>query len=294
VSASGPGSPDAHSGAHSAEGRPLTPPYRAAGERRASQPGATPVRAAAAVTLRDLTLTYDRHPAVHHLSGMLAHGSLTAVVGPNGAGKSTLLEAIAGRRVPSTGRIEIDPALAGRIAYLPQAAAVDRSVPVTVADLVALGDWAASGAFGAVGRAARLRLRQALDAVGLAGFERRLIGELSVGQFQRVLFARLLLQDARLILLDEPFNAVDATTQAALMDQVRRWHDQACTVVVVLHDLEQARREFPQALLLAREPVAWGPTAEVLHAEQLFRARRMAERWDTQAAACDMPSVRAA
>ena len=240
-----------------------------------------------AVRLHDLTLTYRRHPAVHHLNGGFDHGTLTAIVGPNGAGKSSLLEAIAGRLRPSTGGVEIDPALAAHVAYLPQAAAIDRSVPVRVADLVALGDWGRSRAFGAVDADARARLGQALQAVGLGGFEQRLIGELSVGQFQRVLFARLLLQDARLILLDEPFNAVDAATQDALMDVVRGWHAQGRTVIAVLHDLALVRREFGHALLLAREALAWGPTSQVLRPEPLARARRMAAAWDEHAAACN-------
>ena len=242
-----------------------------------------------ALRLRDLTLTYRRHPAVHHLDGAFDHGTLTAIVGPNGAGKSSLLEAIAGRLRPSTGRVEVDPALGAHVAYLPQASAVDRSVPLRVADLVALGDWGRSGAFGAVGAPSRARLAEALQAVGLTGFGQRLIGELSVGQFQRVLFARLLLQDARLILLDEPFNAVDATTQDALMDVVRAWHAEGRTVIAVLHDLALVRREFPRALLLAREVLAWGPTPQVLRPEPLARARRMAAAWDEHAAACAAP-----
>ncbi|MBP6544607.1 MAG: ABC transporter, partial [Piscinibacter sp.] len=102
-----------------------------------------------------------------------------------------------------------------------------------------------------------------------------------------VLFARVLLQDAQLILLDEPFNAIDARTSADLLAVVRRWHGEARTVVAVLHDMELVRENFPQTLLLAREAVAWGPTAQVLHAENLFRARQMSERWDESAPVCE-------
>ena len=248
---------------------------------------------APAVRLVDLTVSHDRHPAVHHLSGELAVGSLTAVIGPNGAGKSSLLHALAGQIEPGGGRIEIAPALAGRMAYLPQQSHIDRSFPISVLDLVLLGHWRRSGAFGRIAPAARGEAAQALAAVGLQGFERRLIGELSSGQFQRVLFARLLLQDAQLILLDEPFNAIDARTSADLLALVRRWHGEARTVVVVLHDLEQVRGHFPQSLLLAREAVAWGPTAQVLRAENLFRARQMAEQWDEAAPACERAPLRA-
>jgi zinc/manganese transport system ATP-binding protein len=240
-----------------------------------------------AVRVIDLTVTHQRHPAVHHLSGELAMGSLTAVIGPNGAGKSSLLDALAGRLPLSAGRIEIAPALAGRVAYLPQQSQIDRSFPLGVLDLVALGHWPRRGAFGAIDAPLRQRAREALASVGLTGFEQRRIGELSVGQFQRVLFARVLLQDAQLILLDEPFNAIDARTSADLLAVVRRWHGEARTVVAVLHDMELVREHFPQTLLLAREPVAWGPTAQVLHAENLFRARQMAERWDESAPVCE-------
>ena len=240
-----------------------------------------------AVRVIDLTVTHQRHPAVHHLSGELAMGSLTAVIGPNGAGKSSLLDALAGRLPLSSGRIEIAPALAGRVAYLPQQSQIDRSFPLGVLDLVALGHWPRRGAFGAIDAPLRERAREALASVGLTGFEQRRIGELSVGQFQRVLFARVLLQDAQLILLDEPFNAIDARTSADLLAVVRRWHGEARTVVAVLHDMELVREHFPHALLLAREPVAWGPTAQVLRAENLFRARQMAERWDETAPVCE-------
>jgi zinc/manganese transport system ATP-binding protein len=109
---------------------------------------------------------------------------------------------------------------------------------------------------------------------------------MSAGQFQRLLFARLLVQDADLILLDEPFNAVDARTAADLLGMVHRWHGEGRTVVAVLHDLDLVREAFPQCLLLAREKIAFGPTAEVLSAANRLKARMMAEAWDEDAAVC--------
>ncbi len=103
---------------------------------------------------------------------------------------------------------------------------------------------------------------------------------MSVGQFQRVLFARVLLQDAPVILLDEPFSGVDARTTADLLAVVRRWHTEGRTVIAVLHDMEQVRQHFDQALLLARRCVAWGPTRGVLQPEHLLRARQLSESWD--------------
>jgi zinc/manganese transport system ATP-binding protein len=241
---------------------------------------------APAVTLRDLTVSYRGHPAVHHLSGAFAAGMLTAVVGPNGAGKSTLLGALGGTIRDFKGRIERD--LSQRVAYLPQASALDRSFPVRVHEMVAMGLWSRIGSFAGLRPEDRSGVDQALVAVGLSGFGARWLGELSAGQAQRVLFARVLLQDAGLILLDEPFNAIDARTTADLLALLHRWKQEARTVIAVLHDIEQVREHFEQVLLLARERVAWGPTAEVLKAEHLFKARQMAEAWDEAAPRCEV------
>jgi zinc/manganese transport system ATP-binding protein len=241
---------------------------------------------AAGIQLRDLTVAYRGHPAVHHLSGSFVPGSLTAVVGPNGAGKTSLMAAIMGRVRPSGGEVLSEAGAQRRIAWLPQQSEIDRSFPIRVFDLMALGHWARLGAFRGMNAAQREAVHRALDAVGLNGFERRSIAELSAGQFQRVLFARVLLQDAPVILLDEPFNAIDARTTADLLAVIARWHAEARTVIAVLHDMEQVRLHFDQTLLLARRCVAWGPTAEVLNAGNLFRARQMAESWDEEAPLC--------
>jgi zinc/manganese transport system ATP-binding protein len=234
----------------------------------------------------DLTLGYERHPAVHHLDGTVAEGALLAVVGPNGAGKSTLFKGIVGAIKPLAGRIERGGLAARAIAYLPQVAEIDRSFPISVFDMVAMGLWRGKGLFGGIGRAERAQVEAAVAAVGLTGFEDRPIGTLSGGQMQRMLFARLLLQDAPVIVLDEPFNGIDAKTSADLLALVRRWHSEKRTVLAALHDLELVRANFPETLLLAREPVAWGRTAEVLTADNLLRARRMCEAFDEHASAC--------
>jgi zinc/manganese transport system ATP-binding protein len=238
------------------------------------------------LTFRDVTLGYDRHPAVHHLSGAVREGDLVALVGPNGAGKSTLFKGMVGLLKPLAGAIELGGIRATDVAYLPQAAEIDRAFPINVYDLVAMGLWRRRGLFGGIGQADRSRIDAAIAAVGLTGFEARPIGTLSGGQMQRTLFARLLLQDARVILLDEPFTAVDAKTAADLFALVQRWHGERRTVVVALHDLELVRSGFPQALLLAREPVAWGATGAVLTAENLLKARRMCEAFDEHAHEC--------
>jgi zinc/manganese transport system ATP-binding protein len=238
------------------------------------------------IVLNDLTLGYDGHPAVHHLSGVFAAGSMTAVVGPNGSGKSTLLKGITGMLHPLGGRIDRGGLKTSRIAYLPQQAEIDRSFPITVLDTVALGLWHQVGMFGGMKPGQWQQARQALAAVGLEGFERRPISNLSAGQFQRVLFARLLLQDCPVILLDEPFTAIDARTTADLFGVVQGWHAENRTIIAVLHNLEQVRSYFPRTLLIAREPIGWGATAEILTPENLQRARRMSEAWDESAQVC--------
>ena len=247
----------------------------------------------AQIKFRDVTLGYDRHPAVHHLDGEVASGALLAVIGPNGAGKSTLFRGLVGILKPLAGSIVTGGLDVKDIAYLPQTADIDRSFPISVYDFVGTGLWRTTGFFGGMGKGARDRIAHALAAVGLNGFENRPIGTLSGGQMQRMLFARVLLQDARLIVLDEPFNAIDARTSADLLDLVKRWHAEQRTVLAALHDMELVRSHFPETLLLARGPVAWGATAEVLTAENLREARRMCEAFDDGAAACavhDLPS----
>jgi zinc/manganese transport system ATP-binding protein len=235
---------------------------------------------------RNLTLGYDRHPAVHHLDGAVRTGSLTAVIGPNGAGKSTLFKGVVGVIKPLAGRIERNGVRPQDIAYLPQVAEIDRTFPISVYDMVAMGLWRGKGLFGGIGARDRDSVESAIAAVGLTGFEPRAIGTLSGGQMQRMLFARLLLQDARVIVLDEPFNAIDAKTCADLLELVRRWHSEQRTVLAAMHDLDVVKAHFPEALLLAREPVAWGATADVLTPENMLKARRMCEAFDEQAEAC--------
>ncbi|MCA1951632.1 MAG: ABC transporter ATP-binding protein [Hyphomicrobiales bacterium] len=245
---------------------------------------ADPARdAAPLLAFHDLTLGYDRHPAVHHLTGAIAPGALMAIAGPNGGGKSTLLKAIAGRLAPLGGRIENR---AARLAYMPQIADLSRDFPISVLDLALTGLCGRRGMFGGLARAEREAARAAIEAVGLHGFETRSIRTLSGGQLQRLLFARLMLQDADLILLDEPFTAIDARTTEDLVAIIHRWHGEGRTVLAVLHDLPLIRAHFPETLLLARDPVGWGPTPAILTESRLAAARTMSEAFDRFAPEC--------
>jgi zinc/manganese transport system ATP-binding protein len=238
------------------------------------------------VVVKDLTLGYERRPAVHHLAGAFEAGALHAVVGPNGSGKSTLLKGIAGLLPPLTGAIEREGVAPREVAYLPQDHGVDLSFPITLGDLVGLGLWSRRGLFGTITAADRARVHAALDAVGLHGFEHRGADEVSGGQLQRAMFARVLVQDARLILLDEPFSAVDQTTTDDLVRLIRRWPAEGRTVIMVLHDLDLVRSLCSRTLLLAREKVAWGQTADVLTQERLQAARLASEAWAAEPHLC--------
>ncbi len=236
------------------------------------------------LTFRDLTLGYNSHPAVHHLTGEVAKGSLTAVVGANGSGKSTLMKGVVGVLKPLAGACRVAPGV--RAAYLPQQSELDRTFPARVIDLVSLGLWPRRGLLVRHGRADREAVAKAMMAVGLEGFGSRPIDTLSGGQLQRALFARVLVQDADLVLLDEPFNAIDARTVGDLISLIKRWQGESRTVMVVVHDLDLVRQHFPEALLLARRPVAWGEARATLSPENLLRARQFHEAWDENAPWC--------
>ena len=246
----------------------------------------------ASLVFRNATIGYDSHPALHHLSASFPAGSMTAVVGPNGAGKSTLLKAAIGHIRPIDGEVAIGGCRRTEIAYLPQLSEIDRSFPLPVFDFVAMGLWQRRGAFGGFRREDDEDVARALAGVGLVGFEQRPLDTLSGGQLQRVLFARLALQDAPLILLDEPFTAVDDRTIGELMEVVARWNAEGRTVVAVLHDLELVRRRFPRTLLVARRLIAEGDTDDVLTAENLAAARHHIEAWDDTAPFCEVEAAR--
>lgn len=224
------------------------------------------------IVLENLTVSYQRKPAVHHIDMRFETGAMWAVFGPNGAGKSTLLKSVMGLLKPDTGRVVWQNLQRRDIAYLPQQSEIDRSQPMTVFELAAMGLWYEIGFFGRVNAAQRARVHEALARVGMQDFADRQIGHLSNGQFQRVLFARMLAQEAKFLLLDEPFNAVDAKTTYALLDVLRRCNQAGQAVVAVLHDYEQVRAYFPNTLLVAREKIAAGKTEEVLSERFLQQA----------------------
>ncbi|MBN9564615.1 MAG: metal ABC transporter ATP-binding protein [Alphaproteobacteria bacterium] len=231
------------------------------------------------IKFENISVTYGNHVAVEDVSFDVQDGGLYAIIGPNGAGKSTLLKAIIGILPLTKGAINIDPAIAAHMAYLPQQSNIDRSFPISVFDTVAMGLWQEIGPFQNYPPDATDRVHQALNEVGMSSYINRPIGTLSGGQFQRVLFARMSLQNADLILLDEPFNNLDEPTIEDLTNIIMKWNKAGKTILTVLHDLDIVRDCFPQAALLARHLVAFGSTEDVLTVDNIRTSYRLARQW---------------
>lgn len=213
------------------------------------------------LSLSSLSVRYDKIKIIENITGTFKFNSLTAIVGPNGAGKSTLLKAIMGFVSPWEGKVE-NAFL--RTAYLPQRNDIDISFPISVFELVSLGLWQNIKAFGALDERLYQKVLKTIEKVGLGGHKNALLNTLSGGQFQRALFARLWLQEADLLLLDEPFTGIDAQTTQDLLRLIQQWHKEGKTIIAVLHDLELVRQFFPETLLLNKNVQAWGKTEEIL------------------------------
>ena len=238
------------------------------------------------ITFTNMTVSYQRHPALHHVSGEIADGSLTALVGPNGGGKSTLLKAMKGMLKTDEGKIEYHGVAPADISFMPQYHQLEFQFPVSVEELVLLGHWRRARLCGSMHHDAQHAMLHALEAVGLSGFGSRRINTLSVGQLQRALFARVIVENTKIILLDEPFSAVDSNTEEALWKIIHGWQRDGRTVLIAMHDLAQVRAHCPNTLLLAREVVGWGATAEILTPENMAKAKTMVEAWDDHSPAC--------
>ena len=223
------------------------------------------------VTVRHLTVGYRERAAVEDVSGVFAAGSLTAIIGANGAGKTTLLHAIAGLVAAPGVHRDLGGETPRRSRLSAQSDSIDRDFPISVLEFAALGSWARIGVVGRAPPELRPRVMNALRTVGLddlAGSAWRALGR----PVPPHLFARVIVQDAAIVLLDEPFAGVDAATSGDLLALMERWHADGRTVVVALHDLDQVLATFPDTLLLARKAIAWGKTATALVPEKLIEA----------------------
>ena len=208
------------------------------------------------IVMNDLVAGYDRQPVTRALSGVIERGSMTAIVGANGCGKSTLLKTLAGFLPPVSGTFRWQ----GRrpvVGWLAQRHALEAQFPLTVQDVVSMGCWPEISLFAGFRRDTRMRIADALERVGLASMAFSTIDELSGGQFQRMLFARVFVQQAPLIMLDEPFTGVDEATCNVLMDLMMEMYMQGQTLLAVLHDSERVARHFPHTLRLDADIPQW-------------------------------------
>ncbi|WP_028862714.1 metal ABC transporter ATP-binding protein [Psychromonas aquimarina] len=224
------------------------------------------------IKISQLTVHYQNIPALENINTEIHQGEMLAVVGANGAGKSTLLKAVMGQLKPAAGCVEFQKYGLKNIAYLPQSQKVDRSFPITVKEFVSAGTWRKTGLWRAFTPLLNKQLSACLSQVGLKNSEHKQIGELSGGQFQRMLFARMLIQDAQILILDEPFNSVDMHTTRDLAAVIQACHAAGKTVIAVIHDMHLVKQYFPEALLLAGRLIAKGPTEQVLTQDNMCKA----------------------
>ncbi len=227
--------------------------------------------------LEDVTVSYNRIPAVHHLNATLSCGSCVALLGPNGAGKTTLLKAIAGLLPLETGRIEfrghqLEGTSGREIAYVPQREAVDWDFPITVRGLVEMGRYPALGKWRRFGASDHAAVEEALHICDLEDLADRQISALSGGQQQRAFLARAWAQKADIYLLDEPFTGLDRNAVEAFAQAMRRLREAGKLIMASHHDLKSVEALFDHILLLNGELVACGPTAEAFTKDNLDRA----------------------
>src|SRR5512134_3192290 len=224
-------------------------------------------RAEPAVTVEDLTVAYGDKPVLWDVDMDVPPGVLMAIVGPNGAGKTTLIKVVMGLIRPVAGTVSIfgKPYASMRrlVGYVPQRNSVDWDFPTTVLDTVMMGRYGILGWLRRPGRADRALALEALDKVGLGEFAGRQISQLSGGQQQRVFLARAIVQDARIYLMDEPFQGVDATTERAIVALLKEMRAQGKTVVVVHHDLQTVPEYFDWVMLLNVRRIESGPVDRV-------------------------------
>lgn len=231
----------------------------------------------ALITLDQICVNYGKRAALQQVSGIFNEGTLTAVAGPNGSGKSTLLKVIAGVVKPGKGQITFHGGARPRLAYLPQSTHMQRDFPISVAEVVMTGFYPALGEARRMTAEHRNAALRALQRIGLEHHANRHISELSGGEFQRMLFARVLVQDAPIILLDEPFTAVDADTTKRLIQLLLDWHAQGRTVICVLHDLLLIKKYFPESIVLHGKCLGSGHTHKMFEQKLLSFDLDMAE-----------------
>lgn len=229
-----------------------------------------------ALEVNHLTVSYTQKPVLWSIDLEVPQGKIVGVVGPNGAGKSTLLKSIMDIIPISSGRVKIFgedlDQVRARVSYVPQRESVDWDFPASVFDVVMMGRYGKLGLFKRPKKKDKDAVMECLDKVGMVGFADRQISQLSGGQQQRVFIARALAQEADFYLLDEPFAGVDAATEKAIIELLRKMATENKTLLVVHHDLQSVQNYFDWMILLNVHLVAFGPTSEVYNEDNIQKA----------------------
>ncbi len=231
----------------------------------------------AVLKIRDVSIGYPDLTLFRQLSMDIEEGSTLAVLGANGSGKSTFVKMLLGLLQPLEGSLNWPNGKPREVGYLAQMTEFDRRFPIRVRDLAAMGAWRGFGLLGGLNRNARERMAVALAEAGVLDIADRPLHMLSGGQLQRALFARVIMQDAPLILLDEPFAAVDQSTEAHLLTIIRRWRDEGRAVVLVVHDLSSVLDHCSHALLLGGQEATYGTVEDVLTPDRLVAQGYLSE-----------------
>ncbi len=228
------------------------------------------------IEVKNLVVTYRDEPVIHNINFAFEKGKLVGIVGPNGAGKSTMIKAILSLIPSNRGSVSFfgKPLneVRQQIAYIPQRFDIDWHFPINVLDTVALGTYPKLGLFKRVGKHERAQALNALKRVGMQDYAYTQISELSGGQQQRVFLARVLVQDADILFLDEPFVGVDVASELAMMNILAQLKSEGKTIFVVHHNLEKVKEYFDDLIILNKEIIDLGPTESVFNDEVLARA----------------------
>ena len=224
------------------------------------------------IDIKNLTVTYKDTPALENINVKLSKSKIIGIVGPNGAGKSTLIKAVL-NIIPSKGIITIDDKVSkeqlSNVAYVEQKIKIDYTFPIKVRECVSLGIYPKIGLFKKLKKEDWKKVDDALKLVGLEEYSNRQISELSGGQFQRVLIARCLVQEAKYIFLDEPFIGIDSVSEEIIMNTLRKLRDNGHTILIVHHDLRKVHAYFDEVLLLNKKLISYGSTKETFTRENL-------------------------
>ncbi|WP_205272250.1 metal ABC transporter ATP-binding protein [Lactococcus taiwanensis] len=227
------------------------------------------------IYINNLSVHYVNNMALSHINLQIRSGRITGIIGPNGAGKSSLLKAVL-NIIPHTGETFVDKKelkkLLKNIAYVEQKSNIDFTFPITVRECVALGTYSSLKLFQKLGKDEWSKVDEALEKVNLSDFKARQIGSLSGGQFQRVLIARCLVQEADYIFLDEPFVGIDSVSETIIMDILQHLKAQGKTILIVHHDLSRVRTYFDDLIILNKKLISAGAVAQVFTSENLKKA----------------------